>query len=113
MNLLTISDIKLAGQPIKIADFADYLKGRFADANIKCEMKTKKDVIEIIQNSEKKLFMSTKENIHKLKEDDPLIKKNGRDYLKSQRLSERQYKELIKVFSLHLDQICVSCSVKL
>lgn len=113
MNLLTITDIKFAGASIKIEELANYLRKRMEKQGIQCEMKVKKDGIDIIQNSEKKLFMSVKENYIPLKEGDSRIQKNGRDYLKSQRLSQRQLKELQKIFSLYLDMIHVSCSIKL
>lgn len=113
MNLITISDITFAGAPMKAETLVEYLVERFKTINVACNMKAKKNTIEISQNSEKKLFMSTKINYIPLKAGDKRIKEKGRDFLESERLSEKQLKQLMKIFSVHLDQIHVSCSVKL
>lgn len=111
---LTISNIKLAGEPVKSLDaLVEYLNGRLADGNIKASLKKNKETIEILPSVDKKLFLAAKKNYIPLKTGDARIKELGRDYLESERLSERQYKHLEATFSKYLDQIGISCLIQL
>lgn len=112
MNYLTITDIKQAGSNIELSELVSYLKDRLIVSGVECVFKIKNNQIAII-TEKKKLFWSNKPNIIKLKEGDSRIKKNGRDFLESERLNEKQFKTLIESFSTHLDQIAISCSIKL
>lgn len=111
---LIISNITIAGEPIKHGEkLEDYLTERLASANIKCVFKKVKETLEIIPSVDKKLFLASKKNYIPLKLGDPRAKELGRDYLDSERLSERQFAFLKKVFSEHLDLIHVSCDIHL
>lgn len=119
MLRLEISDFTFRGhKPYSaIANELTYiLSDKFAKAKIKASIGYKNDVIffKLIDKERNKLFSSTEENKVPLNPGDERIKKMGRDYLNTDRLTKHQEKKMWnECINGTLDSLGLSCNIKL
>lgn len=90
---------------------------KLGEANIQINLQREPGKYTFLPVNKNKMFISKKENKILLKEGDPrkaeLKKKHGRDYLTSERLTEKQFLLLIDSFNGTLDKLNISANIRL
>lgn len=97
--MLKINNLKYKNLYMNKSKVIEYIESRLSELNIKpCgDIWPSGDNIRISPH-DGKFFKSTVKNRIKMNDNDPRIAKLGREYLESERLSERQFNELTKLF---------------
>lgn len=116
---LIIQNIKQFGtdSPDIVDRLIEYLSMRADDAKLvlanmrSVRFEDSKGIVIKTSDKDKKFIFSSRTNFIPLKDGDSRIKSTGRNYLESKRLTESQYKEMIKIFSDYLDYIGIECDV--
>lgn len=89
----------------------DILKPKLNQAAIKYKAQVFEGEIIFEEVDSHKIFVSSKENKIVLADDDTRIKSLGRNYLNSNRLTQKQFKRLVEIFNGSLDKLGISADM--
>jgi hypothetical protein len=90
-----------------------YITEILAKHSVAGQFKVNDGCITVKLNSDKKLFWSTIKNVIPLKPGDSRIESLGRNYLESERLTEKQFSWIVTCLSKGLTEAGISCDITL
>lgn len=117
--MIIINSISQLGtkSDVVVDKLRQYLEERAADAQLafgRIEFNKEpggKAIVIRGDGKDKKFIYSNRLNFIPLKPGDKRITESGKNYLQSRRLTEVQYVEMLKLFSIYLDYIGIECDI--
>lgn len=113
--MLVISNLKWTNDSFKyVVDLHNILANKLkTNFNLKVNMGVDGDKIIFKEVEANKLFLSSKANKILMKDGDPRIKKLGRTYLETKRVTEKQFYGFFETINMILDDLGLYADVKL